>query len=138
LERRAARHGASPNGYQLRVQGDLYIHASQADERHRLRVVGTLDIETAGDLEDAVKQACAKGAQELTLDLRELTFLDSSGIRAILVGRESCERHGCEYFLIRSTNHMLHRIIVMAGQGRLQFKELAESDEGVAELGLHR
>jgi anti-anti-sigma factor len=73
------------------------------------------------------------GAQEITLDLRELTFLDSSGVRAILVGREFCQRHDCAYFLIRSTDQMLHRILVIAGVGDgLQFKEPAQADEAVA------
>ena len=36
----------------------------------------------------------------LTVDLRELSFLDSTGLRALLQLRTRCEAHGCRLLLI--------------------------------------
>jgi anti-sigma B factor antagonist len=101
------------------MEGELTVRVSQSDGRRYLVCLsGPLDLETAGELEKALRHVCHDGAREVTLDLRELTFLDSSGIRAIFVGRDFCERHQCEYFLIHSENQMLRRLLVIAGVGR--------------------
>ncbi len=42
---------------------------------------------------------CSSGASELVLDLSELEFLDSTGFRAILAGKELCEANGCGFFM---------------------------------------
>jgi anti-anti-sigma factor len=117
------------------VEGELDIRVAQADDRrYRLCLIGTLDLETAGDLDEALKRVCREGAREVTLDLRELTFLDSSGSRAILVGRDFCERHGCEYFLVHSENHMLRRLLLIAGIDRQPQSTEADGSAAVARL----
>ena len=49
-----------------------------------LALTGELDIATAGTVEAAVERARGAGLRRLVLDLRELEFLDSTGIQAIL------------------------------------------------------
>jgi anti-anti-sigma factor len=48
-----------------------------------LALRGDLDIATIPQLEQALERA-REASQTLTLDLRELTFMDSSGLRVIL------------------------------------------------------
>jgi anti-anti-sigma factor len=73
---------------------------SQAEgRRHTLVLAGELDLATAIELDARTEQACASGAGELVLDLRELVFIDSSGLRAILRAQERCDSHRCELFL---------------------------------------
>ena len=40
------------------------------------------------------------GAKSFTLDLSRLTFIDSTGIRAVLAARGLCAACGCEFMLI--------------------------------------
>jgi anti-anti-sigma factor len=47
-----------------------------------LSVTGELDMATAPELEEAVERA--QGGSAIIIDLRDLTFIDSSGIRALL------------------------------------------------------
>lgn len=55
----------------------------------RLRLVGALDAVTADVLLDAGRTALAGGAHELRLDVSELRFCDSAGLRAlVLLSRE--------------------------------------------------
>ena len=51
----------------------------------RMRIVprGELDIVTAPQLEQAISEATSAVVSELVLDLRELTFMDSTGLRTL-------------------------------------------------------
>lgn len=51
----------------------------------RLTPVGELDIASVPRLEEAVTDALSAGTRHLVLDLAELSFVDSSGLRAFLV-----------------------------------------------------
>jgi anti-anti-sigma factor len=84
----------------------------QEDDEHRYRLIlsGELDIASAPDLEAAITRLCTAGALEIELDLRELTFIDSSGIRALLGARDSCVEHHAEFFLLPSTDPDLQRV----------------------------
>ena len=50
----------------------------------RIRLVGELDIATVGAFSDKCDALLADGYEHLMLDLRDLTFMDSSGLRAIV------------------------------------------------------
>jgi len=68
----------------------LSIYIDVEGARHTLALAGELDMATARALKRAGLQACREGAQELVLDLRELTFMDSTGLHTILALREHC------------------------------------------------
>ena len=74
----------------------------RADTQHpTLVLTGELDMATAPELEAAVERLrAADGGPELTLDLRTLRFIDSTGLRAILSIRDRCAAGGCELYLI--------------------------------------
>jgi anti-sigma B factor antagonist len=53
------------------------------DDPRRYRLVGELDLYSVDELSKGLKPKVAAGG-DLRLDLSELTFLDSTGIRALL------------------------------------------------------
>lgn len=50
----------------------------------RVAVGGELDLGTVGRFEAALSQAEARGDDPVVVDLRDVAFMDSSGLRAIL------------------------------------------------------
>jgi anti-anti-sigma factor len=58
------------------------LEISQIDGRRHLRLAGELDLHTANELKDTF--AMLQGDGPATLDLSELTFVDSSGLHAIV------------------------------------------------------
>jgi len=61
---------------------------------------GELDIAAEGELAAGLGLVLAPPTRVLTLDLRELSFLDSTGLRALIHLRSRCEHHGCRLLLI--------------------------------------
>jgi anti-anti-sigma factor len=61
---------------------DFEVH--QDGETCVVAPVGELDLATAPSLSAALAAAPARGAARVVLDLRQLTFVDSSGIGAII------------------------------------------------------
>jgi anti-anti-sigma factor len=80
---------------------DFGITARVEQARHTIALTGELDMASVPALQATIEQTCADGADELVLDLTELRFLDSAGLRLILVAQETCEAHGCRLRLIR-------------------------------------
>jgi anti-anti-sigma factor len=75
---------------------------SRADGgRHTIALAGELDLSTVAELEARMAEVSSNGGGELVLDLDELSFMDSTGLRALLIARERCDQDGCELFLTR-------------------------------------
>jgi anti-anti-sigma factor len=55
----------------------------RSDRTTRLAPSGELDIASAPEFEQAIAEATAEPGAKLVLDLRELTFMDSTGLRAL-------------------------------------------------------
>jgi anti-anti-sigma factor len=60
---------------------------------------GELDMETAPVLQEALTYAEATGASRIVLDLQDLAFMDSTGVKAFLQARDRAELNGHELIL---------------------------------------
>jgi anti-sigma B factor antagonist len=69
----------------------------------RVALGGELDIVTAPILADQLERSEQDGIVALVLDLRNLTFVDSSGLHAFLRARERAEANGHRLLLIGAT-----------------------------------
>jgi anti-sigma B factor antagonist len=57
-----------------------------APEHERVRVIpqGELDLATVGQLETQIEELRSRGFRTIVLDLRQLAFMDSTGLRLML------------------------------------------------------
>lgn len=62
---------------------------------------GELDIAAEGELAAGLALVFAPRTNVLTVDLSELEFLDSTGLRALLRLRAECDAHGCLMRIVR-------------------------------------
>jgi anti-sigma B factor antagonist len=71
-------------------------------DRERLVVVpsGELDLASADRLDAAVAEQFDNGFDHVVADLRELTFIDSSGIRTLWQAHQRAERSGVRLSII--------------------------------------
>lgn len=72
-------------------------------ERDVVRVVprGEIDLATVARTESRLREVRDAGFERVVLDLREVTFLDSSGLRMILAWHDECRRDGAEFRVLR-------------------------------------
>jgi anti-sigma B factor antagonist len=94
--------------------GELDIHHEQADSRHVLHLAGELDLSCVDVLERRIAVICSEGALSIELDLAELEFVDSAGLRAMLEGRDVCRRAGCA-LVLRKCNERVRRVLELTG-----------------------
>jgi anti-sigma B factor antagonist len=88
---------------------------------HTLVLSGELDMATAPHLETVV-HACAGSAGRLTLDLSRLTFMDSTGVRLVLLTQRLCRETGAEFALIPGPR-LIQRVFELTGVlDRLPFR----------------
>ena len=87
-------------------------------ERHGAAAVvvptGELDIATAQALEQELESAFESDADRVVLDLRELEFIDSSGLRTLLTARRQAEDAGQRFSLVAG-HRGLERTLEIAG-----------------------
>jgi anti-sigma B factor antagonist len=104
------------------TMGNLRIHASAQGERHTIVPSGELDVSSAPMLEEAIADACSAGAKELVLEMSGIEFMDSTGLRAILHGKDLCEKHGCQYRLTPAQRPVEQTLTMMGVRSRLPFR----------------
>jgi len=69
---------------------------------------GGIDYSTQEDFKNANKQALsAEGVTEIHVDFVKATFLDSAGIRALLILQKDAEAAGVTVFLLNCNEYML-------------------------------
>jgi anti-sigma B factor antagonist len=79
------------------------IQAIVRPERHTLVLSGELDHASAEELQPLVVRICSEGARDLVLDITRLSFMDSTGLRAILSAQMVCRDHGVGFMLTPAT-----------------------------------
>ncbi len=87
-----------------------------SDERVTFTPRGELDLATAPELEEKALDALQEGSLEVVLDLRELTFMDSTGVRTIVVAHQTSEQTGHALKIVRPPrDSAVSRVIEISG-----------------------
>lgn len=87
----------------------------------RLTLRGELDIATVPRLEAAVERALAGSPEALTIDLRRLSFLDSSGLREFILLADRAEAQGWRLALVRPGPQALSIFRITRAEENLPF-----------------
>jgi anti-anti-sigma factor len=79
---------------------------------------GELDLETVPILEERLVQVEADGVAAIVIDLVELTFIESEGLRAFLAARERAEANGRQLLLF-GAEPQVRRVFELTGKESL-------------------
>jgi anti-sigma B factor antagonist len=96
----------------MRDEGNLLVGVSGEGERVVLRLDGELDLASVPTLERAVQDATFERTAEIVLDLRGLEFIDSTGLRAILLQDKRSTERGQTFALVRGSEQV-QRLMTM-------------------------
>jgi len=84
---------------------------AMGDGSHTITVAGEIDMSNATELAEYIVQF---EAGDVALDLTEVTFLDSSGLRALLAAHERIKRGGARLVIRKASDRVL-RVLGVAG-----------------------
>jgi anti-sigma B factor antagonist len=91
--------------------------------RARVAVRGELDLGTAGRLERCLAELLER-REPVLLDLRELTFMDSTGLCALLKAREQAQAHDWALAMVRPRGQALTTLRQSGAERLLPFEEV--------------
>jgi anti-sigma B factor antagonist len=100
----------------------------EPDETVVLVFVGVLDLDSAEEAEAAVREADELRPRHLVIDLREVSFMDSTGLRLIVATDAETRKDGTTLDLVRGPDRV-HRVFRMTLMDqRLSFIESPPGD----------
>jgi anti-sigma B factor antagonist len=100
-------------------QPSFRVQSVTCAHRRMLVLSGEIDMAAAPAIEDAIRRTCATdGTSEIVLDLRKVTFMDSTGVRLSILAREACERSGYGFSIIPGSRQV-RRVFEIAGLGHV-------------------
>jgi len=99
-------------------EGPLAVRIDDEGDSLAVQVVGELDIATAPMLEDSLRSALERNPSSIILDLDAVGFIDSEGLRTLLVAAQRSRQDG-DRLHIRCAAGPVRRMIEIAGLERL-------------------
>jgi anti-sigma B factor antagonist len=107
------------------------------DGVHTLQLSGELDMAAVPSLEARVRRLCAThGTHGITLDMRDLRFIDSTGLAAIVLVSRLCAKQGLEFELIHGPRSVQRLFEITGMIDALPFREQVEAPAQDASWGL--
>jgi anti-anti-sigma factor len=92
----------------------LYVATSHDDGTATIVLIGDFDMSGAAHFWASVSEALGTRPPSITVEARGLTFIDSSGLAALIRAREAADEAGVA-FRIREPSPMLRRIVEITG-----------------------
>jgi anti-anti-sigma factor len=102
------------NSDRIREDVGLTVRVEQDGEALVVRAFGELDLSNAKTLEAELRRAIAGDASKVILDLGGVSFLDSAGLRMVLMMARHSLRNGGRLRLLRGSAPVEH---VIEGSG---------------------
>ena len=108
---------------------DFGLEVTRDRERVSLRASGEVDLTTAGMLEARIIQHLDRRGARVVVDLRPVSFIDSSGIRALIAADQRArELHASVSFIVGGGQ--TRRVLELTGLVGVLHLESAPDDEG--------
>jgi len=98
---------------------------------HTVILTGELTHRSAHALEVEIERLCEQGVTDITLDLRDLTWIDPVGVAVIAFRCGLCEKRGYGFRLIRGS-HAVQRAFEQAGV--IEILPFCDDDTAEAEV----
>lgn len=95
-----------------------FTPTSVARRMHTLILTGSLDRGSVRQLETEIERLCEDGVTGITLDLRELTYIEAIGVAVVAFRCGLCLRRGYDFALIRGPR-IVQRAFEQAGLSEL-------------------
>lgn len=111
----------------MAVPDHFRVEVRHASDRVVLALRGELDLASAPALQAEIEEAAGGGAPRIVLDLTDLEFIDSTGLRIMLAAHENARERGQELVLTQASEQV-QRLLRITGVGE-HLRIIDPSDE---------
>ena len=94
--------------------GALSLEVARTRSGAEVTAHGEIDIHTCTELEQALLRLVDDGVSKVTLDLADVAFSDSSGLRALVVTHKALEENGGS-LVVANPSSMAARLLEVTG-----------------------
>lgn len=93
-----------------------------------LRVAGEVDIQTSPILQEHLERVLNLGKSSILVDLRDVTFLDSTGLSVLVAGLKRCQGAGGDMRIERPQPNVL-RVLEITGLANVFHLQVPEDGQ---------
>lgn len=112
------------------MQSHFRVEAQNQGQSYILAVSGELDLAAASSLEEELGQALESGAQVIVIDLKNLDFIDSTGLSVLVRAHQRAEESGLRLGLV-NPGAQVERLLSLTGLAqRLTLEQSAQDQLG--------
>jgi anti-sigma B factor antagonist len=94
--------------------GELHVVVSGSHPEYEIRLLGELDMSTATQLREELLGLAGREGPQVTVDLSELAFVDSTGLSVLITGLKRIRQQGGDMAL-RSPTPSTRRVLEITG-----------------------
>lgn len=94
--------------------GELFVTVSGDAQTCEIRLLGELDMSTAPQFRDELLRLAEAGSPQITVDLTELAFIDSTGLSVLITGLKRVRQQGGDMAL-RSPSPSTRKVLEITG-----------------------
>jgi anti-anti-sigma factor len=87
---------------------------SQEGRVRTIALNGECDLDVFQDVDELVRRSVSGGSSALRIDLRGLTFIDSSGVRGLLIAKDWAVSKGSRFSIIPGSPNVM-RVFALVG-----------------------
>lgn len=106
--------GGQRGGDEPAVNSDFSVEERNEGTAWVLAASGELDLRTSPDLEERLNRVWASGAELVILDLRQIEFMDSTGLRVLLGAHQRAQETNRRFALVRGADQV-ERVLTLTG-----------------------
>lgn len=96
------------------VNNDFNVEERNEGSAWILAASGELDLRTSPQLEERLDRVWASGAELVILDLRQIEFMDSTGLRVLLGAHQRAQETSRRFALVRGADQV-ERVLTLTG-----------------------
>jgi anti-sigma B factor antagonist len=105
---------AGPVGWKVSVQSHFRVEARNEDRAAVVSVKGELDLASSPALEEELARIAASKVEVVIVDLRELDFMDSTGLSVLVRAHQRACDSGQRFALIKGPQQV-QRLLTLTG-----------------------
>jgi anti-sigma B factor antagonist len=116
---RTARRGELTTDNASKLGARCYLETAQIGNAAYLVLIGELDLSCAKRFRETLAKSVADEPEDLVIDMRSVTFIDSSGAALLLKADKLAREEGFRLHVVRSSAEIVQAMFEASGIDRL-------------------